>query len=137
MDLRISAAADGDDHDLVSLYHWFAHDASVTRHGGVSLDEACPRPGPAGGTRVQINATLRETAAVAGLGSLVIAFNAWRGTRDRPLAIMVRYGEVTVTLTDGSEQEVQPLLDALIPAPRRSHSPVRSQVRREHPEVTE
>ncbi|MFI0351786.1 hypothetical protein [Actinomadura sp. 9N407] len=128
MELRISAADDG---DVVSLYRWFAQDASVSRHARVSLDEAAPRPGSAAGTITVINVSLQDSGAVAGLGTLVIAFTAWRGTRSRPAAITVHCGDVTATLTDGSEAEIQPLLDALLPPP--SSATLRS----ERPEVSE
>jgi hypothetical protein len=70
-----------------------------------------------GGTVAVNNEMLADASAIAGVGSLLIAYKTWRGTRSRPPAVTIRYGDVTVTVAEGSEQEIQPLLDALLPPP--------------------
>jgi hypothetical protein len=126
MDLHISVLTD-DDRELVSLYRWLAQDASVQRNARISRGTFPPPPGstqsPMGDAFDFINAVLSNANAVAGIGSMLIAYKAWRGTRSKPPAITIRHGDITVTVAEGSEQEIQPLLNALTAVPVPEETP--------------
>ncbi|XVQ10280.1 effector-associated constant component EACC1 [Spirillospora sp. CA-255316] len=100
MDLQIGTSG-GDERDLASLHRWLSQDAAFARHARVSRDSVAPTPGGMGGAFDVINAVLADAGAVAGLGSLLIAFKTWRATRSRPPAMTIRYGDVTVTVAEG------------------------------------
>ncbi|REE99172.1 effector-associated constant component EACC1 [Thermomonospora umbrina] len=113
MELTITAADTGDDRDLISLHHWLTRDAAVARHGRPELVALPHDAGELGGAFDVISMALADAAAIAGVGSLWVAVKTWRSTRARPPALRIEYDGVTVIVEEGSEVEIQPLLDAL------------------------
>jgi hypothetical protein len=114
MDLRIGTV-EADDEELKSLYRWLSRDMMLSQHAKVSFQQGDHRPGEMGGVFDLINVLLADAGVVAGIGSLAVAVKTWRGTRSRPPAIKIERNGVTITVAEGSEEEIRSLLDRLLP----------------------
>jgi hypothetical protein len=62
-----------------------------------------------------INAVFADAGAAAGIGSLLVAYRAWRDTRTRPPAFVIERDGVTVVVNEGSEYEIQRVLNVMLP----------------------
>ena len=68
-----------------------------------------------GGVFDVITAVFSDAGAVAGVGSLLMAYRAWRDTRTRAPAFMIEKDGVTVVMDHGSEQEIRYVLGVMFP----------------------
>jgi hypothetical protein len=100
---------------LVSLYRWLARDAAVARYGQLTVQAKSLRPGDMGGVFDVINAVFSDAGAMAGIGSMLVAYRAWRDTRTQAPTFMIEKDDVTVVLDQGSEQEIRQILRAMFP----------------------
>ena len=64
-----------------------------------------------------ISAVFSDAGAVAGVGSLLMAYRAWRDTRTQAPAFMIEKDGVTVVMHQGSEQEIRYVLGVMFPDP--------------------
>ena len=98
-----------------SLYRWLSRDSRVTACAEVSLQSGGARPGEMGSVEDLITAVFADAGAMAGVGSLLVAYRAWRDTRTRPPAITIEKDGVTVEVNEGSEQQIRQVLSAFFP----------------------
>ncbi|MFJ8648987.1 hypothetical protein ACIRNI_23055 [Streptomyces sp. NPDC093546] len=112
MQVDIVVQTGGDDRIVASLYRWLAQDPDVARHTTVTLVPGPERAGDMGGAFEIINAVVANSIA---LSSLAVACATWRGSRGTATAPVVRItrGDVTVTVENGSPDEVSGIVDAL------------------------
>lgn len=89
MHLVISPAVAGDDQALVSLYRWLSRDAAMARYGQVTVQATRQQPGGMGAAFDVINAVFADAGALAGIGSLLVAYCAWRETRTQAPAFTI------------------------------------------------
>lgn len=114
MRLVISAAGDDDGQALVSLYRWLSRDTSVARYGQVTT-QAVSEPDRMGVAFDVINAVFADAGAAAGIGSLVVAYRAWRDTRTQAPAMVITKDGVTIVINQGSAVEIQQILSVMLP----------------------
>ncbi|MET9430132.1 MULTISPECIES: hypothetical protein [unclassified Streptomyces] len=110
MQVDIVVQTGGDDRIVASLYRWLAQDPDVARHTTVTLVPGPERAGDMGGAFEIINAVVANSIA---LGSLAVACATWRGSRGTAPVVRIRRGDVTVTVENGSPEEVSGIVDAL------------------------
>jgi hypothetical protein len=109
MNLLISI--DGDDQgSLGSLQRWLAADPELRRSCTFELVPSHPRPGEMGPVFDVINAVISDGT---GLGSLLIAYMAWRDSRPHAPAVRIERDGVVVNLAEGSPEVVDEVLAAL------------------------
>lgn len=113
MRVQISVANADHQAELASLYRWFNLDDTLRRQARVDLAEAGAAPGTMGAYEI-VDVALTHGAA---LGSLLVSFLTWRGTRSSQPPITINVDARSVTLPDGTPPEVQALLAALAPPP--------------------
>jgi hypothetical protein len=110
MEYRIRVDSDDDGRSLASLHRWLTDDADVTRHVAIQLASRPVRPGEMGPVLDTIVASANDGIA---LGSLIVAYLSWRGSRtDAPAARIERDG-VVVSLRDCSPETVGRIVEAL------------------------
>jgi Effector Associated Constant Component 1 len=114
MRLVISTAEDGDSQAVVSLYRWLSRDATVARYGQVTA-QAVSQPGRMSAAFDVINAVFADAGAAAGIGSLLVAYRAWRDTRTQAPALVITKDGVTVMINQGSAEEIQQILGVMLP----------------------
>jgi Effector Associated Constant Component 1 len=122
MRLMISSVEPDDGQALASLYRWLSQDAVVARYGGVTAHEVSREPGEMGAALDVINAVFADAGATAGVGSLLIAYRAWRDTRTKAPTFTVTMNDVTVTLDRGTEEEFKKIIDLI---PKRDDATVK------------
>lgn len=115
MQLMISPVGTDEGQAVVSLYRWLSRDTSVARYGRVTIHAGSRRPGEMGAAVDVINAVFADAGAIAGVGSLLIAYRAWRDTRTQAPAFTVEMDGVTVLVHRGSEEEVEQILSLMRP----------------------
>lgn len=109
MDLRISM--DGDDEEaLVSLQRWLADDPDLRRSSTFRLVPSRSGHGEMGPVFDVISAVVSDGT---GLGSLIVAYLAWRDSRPHAPAVRIERDGVVVSLTEHSAEAVGEVLDAL------------------------
>ncbi len=111
MEVQISVDAGDDEEALASFYRWLLEDPEVSRLADVSMAARTPSTETMGGVEV-ISAVASNAIA---LGSLGVAFLAWRDARPRrsvPVARLER-GDVTITIEGGSADEIRSIIDAV------------------------
>lgn len=113
--LVISPVDPGDGQAVVSLYRWLSLDAAVARHAQVTVQSVGRQRSEMGGAFDVINAVLADAGAVAGIGSLLVAYRAWRDTRNKAPAFTIEKDGVTVVIDRGSEHEIQQILAMMLP----------------------
>jgi hypothetical protein len=114
MRLVISTAGDADGQAVASLYRWLSRDASVARYGQVTT-QVVSRPDRMGAAFDVINAVFADAGAAAGIGSLLVAYRAWRDTRTQAPALVITKDGVTVVISQVSEEEIQQTLRVMLP----------------------
>jgi hypothetical protein len=62
-----------------------------------------------------INASFADAGAAAGIGSLLVAYRAWRDTRTQAPAFTIEKDGVTIVVNHGSEQEIRQILSVMLP----------------------
>ncbi len=120
MRLVITAVGDSDGQGVASLYRWLSRDASVARYGQVTVQEASQQPGGMGAAFDVINAIFADAGAASGIGSLLVAYRAWRDTRTQAPSLVITKGDVTITISQGSEEEIQQILTVMLPEADRA-----------------
>ncbi|MFG2794029.1 hypothetical protein [Streptomyces sp. NPDC048419] len=101
--------ASGQEGELRSLQGWLRNEPA-TRAATVSLGGTTPAPGSMG----QLFDVLEfVTGNGWSAASFVLSVLAWRQTRPRPPRVVIRRGEVEISLAEGSEEEVRALVAAL------------------------
>ena len=104
--IRVSSGQEG---ELHSLQGWLRNEPA-TRGATVSLGGEAPAPGSMG----QLFGVLE---LVTGNGwsaaSFVLSVLTWRQTRPRAPRVVIRRGEVEISLAEGSEEEVRAMVAAL------------------------
>jgi hypothetical protein len=130
MKLVISTIEADDGQALVSLYRWLSRDSAVASHGRLTVQTLSQRPGDMGGAIDVINAVFTDAGAVAGIGSMLVAYRAWRSTRTQAPAFKIEKDGITVVLEQGSEQEARQILDAMLPD---AHNPGPTETTGENP----
>lgn len=113
--LVIRPAGADDGRALDSLFRWLSRDTELARHAHLSSAAACRGPGEMGGALDVVNAVFADAGAAAGIGSLLVAYRAWRSTRTQAPAFTIERDGVTVTISQGSEEEVGRVLQLLLP----------------------
>lgn len=93
---------------LTSLYRWLREDSTTRGEVQVVL-RAEPRPGELGAADVLTTVLSQLTA----IGSLAVAFAAWRDSRSKVPPIRIRLGENSIDVTDGTAEELTVVLKAL------------------------
>lgn len=116
MKLVISPVEADDSYALLSLYRWLSQDAAVASYGQVTVQTVRQQPGEMGGAFDVINAVFGDAGAIAGIGSLLVAYRAWRDTRTQAPAFTIEKDGVTVVIDRGSEEEIQQILKVMLPA---------------------
>jgi hypothetical protein len=115
MRLMISPVEADDGGALVSLYRWLSSDAAVASRGQVTVQAVRPQPGGMGGALDVISAVFSDAGAMAGVGSLLVAYRTWRDTRSQAPAFRIEKDDVTVVVYHGSEQEILDVLSVMFP----------------------
>ncbi|MFD6028536.1 effector-associated constant component EACC1 [Streptomyces griseoluteus] len=104
--MRVDSAAG----ELWSLQGWLRADPEVRRSAAVEVGGGVPGPG-------EMGTGLDVLGLVTGNGwsaaSFVLALVAWRQSRPQRPRVEVRRGDVTVVLTDCSEEEIEQAVRAL------------------------
>jgi hypothetical protein len=100
---------------LASLYRWLRRDSALARYGQLTVQSVNQQPGDMGGAFDVINAAFADAGAAAGIGSLLVAYRAWRDTRTQAPAFTIEKDGVTVVVDQGSEQEIRQILNVMLP----------------------
>ena len=108
MRFRIEPVDNEDPATAASLYRWLRDDPDSRRDLDVALDSE-PRPGQMGAFDV-ITALVTEST---GIGSLAVAFAAWRDSRRRPPTVKVSLGADAVVLSADSVEQLTAALTEL------------------------
>jgi hypothetical protein len=87
----------------------------VTHYGRVTVQTVSRRADEMGGAFDVINATFADAAAAAGIGSLLVAYRSWRGTRTQAPVFTIEKDGVTVVVDQGSEHEIRQILSVMLP----------------------
>ena len=102
---------DGDDQNaLGSLQRWLAGDPELRRSSTFELVPSHPSPGEMGPVFDVINAVISDGT---GLGSLIVAYLAWRDSRPHAPAVRIERDGVVVNLAEGSPEAIDEVLSAL------------------------
>ncbi|MCD7444778.1 hypothetical protein ACFWIJ_00290 [Streptomyces sp. NPDC127079] len=99
--------------DLRSLHGWLRREPAL-RGTAVSLDGEAPAPGSMGQL---VDVVQLVTGNGWSAASFVLSVLAWRQTRPRPPRIVIRRGDVEVSLAEGTEEEVRRITTALLEQP--------------------
>lgn len=107
--VQIQIAGDRQEYELRSLQGWLRREPA-TRGAAVTLGGKAPEPGSMG----QLVDVLQ---LVTGNGwsatSFVLSVLAWRQTRPSPPRVVIRHGDVEVSLAEGTDEEVRRVVAAL------------------------
>jgi hypothetical protein len=115
MKLVISSVEADDGQALVSLYRWLSRDSAVAGRGRVTVETVSGQLGDMGGAVDVITMVFADAGAVAGIGSMLVAYCTWRSTRTQAPAFKIEKDGVTVVVEQGSEQEVRRVLEVMLP----------------------
>lgn len=115
MRLVISPVEDDGDQAVASLYRWLSRDAAVATCGQVRVESIGPQPGEMGSVLDVVTVVFSDAGAAAGVGSLLVAYRAWRDTRTRAPALTVEKDGVTLVVNEGSEEEIRQTLSLFFP----------------------
>ncbi|TDD27803.1 hypothetical protein E1287_33860 [Actinomadura sp. KC06] len=112
MELQFRLVGDVPRADVSSLHRWLERDEEVRRSAVVSLADARSRPDDMGGVADIITVIFADAGAVAGIGSLVIAYRSWRENCGQGgMSLVIEQDGQRVTLTGGSEEELRQVLE--------------------------
>lgn len=89
--------------ELRGLCGWLAQEPAVRSTASVSLVERLARPGEMGGW---LDAVQLVTDNGWSAASFVLSVVTWRQTRPRPPHVVIRRGDLEISLTDGSDDEI-------------------------------
>ncbi|MEU6260476.1 hypothetical protein [Streptomyces sp. NPDC047043] len=106
---QIQVPSSRQESELRSLQGWLRHEPA-TRAATVSLGGKTPAPGSMGQLFDVLELVTGNGWSAA---SFVLSVLTWRQTRPRPPQVVIRRGEVEISLAEGSEEEVRALVAAL------------------------
>ncbi|MFF3467608.1 hypothetical protein [Streptomyces sp. NPDC002619] len=110
--MRIQVRVDGvrqQEAELRSLQGWLRREPAA-RGENVSLGGKAPEPGSMGQL---IDVLELVTGNGWSAASFVLSLVAWRQTRPRPARVVIRRGDVEVSLAEGTDEEVRRIVAAL------------------------
>ncbi|MFC1418162.1 effector-associated constant component EACC1 [Streptacidiphilus cavernicola] len=110
MDLLVDLETVGRERELRALADWLRETPSVRRSARISLAEAEPSPGQMGGALEAIQVITGNGWSAA---AFVMSVVGWRQTRPSEPQVKVRRGDVEITLTGNSANELQAAIAAL------------------------
>lgn len=99
---------EGSTRALTSLYRWLREDVAVRGEAEVELVSE-PRSGEMGAAEV-LCAVLGQVTSV---GSLAVAFAAWRDSRSKTPPMRIRLGENSIDVGKATAEQLAMALDAL------------------------
>ncbi|MFE0520787.1 hypothetical protein [Streptomyces sp. NPDC058954] len=109
MQFQIRVTSSRQESELRSLQGWLRQEPA-TRTAVVSQGGQTPAPGSMGNLFDMLELVTGNGWSAA---SFVLSVLAWRQTRPRPPRVVIRYGEVEISLAEGSEEEVRAMVAAL------------------------
>lgn len=95
--------------ELRSLLGWLRNE-QATRAARVSLGGQTPTPGSMGQVFDVLELVTGNGWSAA---SFVLSVLTWRQTRPRPPQVVIRRGDVEISLADGSEEEIRAIVAVL------------------------
>jgi hypothetical protein len=110
MEVKIRVDGDPDGLALASLQRWLAQDTDVTRETTVRIEATTCSSGDMGGMLDTITAMVNNGIA---LGSLIVAYQAWRDSRPQRCRVILERGDIRIDLSDTSPEMVNDLVKAL------------------------
>ncbi|WP_432586951.1 hypothetical protein ABVG11_14775 [Streptomyces sp. HD1123-B1] len=108
--MRIDVDVNGDERELRSLYDWLRRDPATRRGARVELVQPVPAPGHMGAV-AEVLQLITDNAWSA--ASFALALSTWRQTRPQARRIVVRRGDLSVSIENGDEEELRRLITAL------------------------
>jgi membrane-associated two-gene conflict system component 1 (EACC1) len=97
-ELTISAPDDGP--GLVSLHSWLLRSPELTRHSTVRM-----MAGRGGGSMGAVETIGVVVSSATAIGSLLVAYRAWRDARVKPPAMTITINQFIVPMDDPSAEE--------------------------------
>ncbi|MFE4976907.1 MULTISPECIES: effector-associated constant component EACC1 [unclassified Kitasatospora] len=110
MQVEVKVSGDGQETELRSLHTWLGQDPQVRSSATLSLVE---RPAGAGAMGGWLDTLQIVTENGWSAASFVMTVVTWRQTRPRPRKVIVRHGGIEVVLTEGTDAEVQQVIELL------------------------
>ncbi|WP_078630203.1 effector-associated constant component EACC1 [Streptomyces roseochromogenus] len=110
MHIAIRIESEGQEEELRSLDGWLRQEPAVRRTATVSLHTQAAAPGSMGGLIDSLGLITSNGWSAA---SFALSLVTWRQTRPRPPKIIIRRGDVEISLTEATEEEVRRLVNAL------------------------
>jgi len=101
--VQVRVGGDESEPELRGLYGWLAQEPAVRSTASVSLVERPGRPGEMGGW---LDAVQLVTDNGWSAASFVLSVVTWRQTRPRPPRVVIRRGDLEISLADGSDDEI-------------------------------
>ncbi|MFF8941757.1 hypothetical protein ACF1A5_05635 [Streptomyces sp. NPDC014864] len=111
MHIKIAVAAD-DSTVIHDLYYWFRQDEDIRRHAEIRLQP----PPQASGTMGAVEIIDMVFNHGFNLANLALGYATWRATRPAAPPVTITVDDVSVTLRNGSEDEVRRIVNLLRPA---------------------
>ena len=110
MDVLLHVDNDQPADEIRSLSKWLQESPSIRRSSTISLLETPPVQGEMG---LGVDAIQLVTDNAWSASAFVMSLVAWRQTRPKPPQVTLRHGNTEITLTDGTEAEIQHAVAAL------------------------
>lgn len=108
--VEVTVGEESRETELRSLHAWLGQDPAVRRSVALSLVEGVADPGAMGGALETLHVVTENAWSAA---SFVMTVVTWRQTRPRPPRVTVRRGDVEVVLAEGTDVEVQRMVELL------------------------
>lgn len=105
--MKLEVTVEGGDQELISLYAWLQQDSTVHRNAHIELLHRNAPVGEMGGIADLVSLITDNAWSAA---SFAVALSAWRQARPSSGRIVVRRGNATVTLENGTEEEVRQIV---------------------------
>ncbi|WP_432199032.1 effector-associated constant component EACC1 [Streptomyces sp. bgisy027] len=109
MQFQLRVASSRQESELRSLQGWLSREPA-TRAAVVSQGGQAPAPGSMGQLFDVLELVTGNGWSAA---SFVLSVLTWRQTRPRPPRVVIRRGDVEISLAEGSEEEVRAMVAAL------------------------
>ncbi|WP_189923234.1 effector-associated constant component EACC1 [Kitasatospora xanthocidica] len=106
----MKVSEDDQETELRSLHAWLGQAPEVRGSATLSLVE---QPAPSGAMGGWLDTLQVVTENGWSAASFVMAVVTWRQTRPRPPRVVVRHGGVEVALTEGTDAEIQQVIELL------------------------
>lgn len=108
--MRVDVRVEGGERELRSLYDWLRQDSAARRGAHVTLHQGPAEPDQMGALADILQLVTDNAWSAA---SFALALITWRQTRPGRRSITVQRGGTTVTVENGSEEELTRLIAAL------------------------